>query len=539
MNNKLANILFKISPLRNFAKKIAQREVYPLARSYAAARNTRFTMDWITERGSINKEIKYAWHNLLERARDLWKNNDYIRGYRSRCRANIVGEGFILQNHALLKDGEEDMVSNQLIEDTFREWCLRENCTMSKQISFLELSWLMIDQWKRDGNILLRIIEGPAADNKFGFAIEPLEIDLLDVDYNTTLPNGNAVIFGIEFNQWRQPVTYYFKSNKIQDEYSKTRLSYDSSKSKPVDASEILHFFDREHHNQFIGVTSLAASMLTFHDMAGYDQAAIINARAGAAKMGFLKSTNPTAAMYRGDDTDDAGDIISNFGLGGEIERLPDGLEFQGWDPKYPDAQYGIFKKDILRRLAVSLGLAYANWVGDLEAVNFSSMRSGLLDERDNWKAQQAQFREGILLPLFSRFLKMAIVSKALPFSYSDYERLNKPNFVGRRWDWVDPRADVEAAKSSVESHLSTLTDELSKSGIDINDYIRTRTKELKLLAPVIELEAKMMGKDINPPVNDNNTDTVTDNNKNYTTSKSKLGFVYESPSKIVLNKEA
>jgi lambda family phage portal protein len=205
---------------------------------------------------------------------------------------------------------------------------------------------------------------------------------------------------------------------------------------------------------------------------------------------------------YTGDSVDESGNIISSFGAG-EIEKLPDGLTFKGWDPTYPSGEYPTFVKHILRRMATGLGVAYANWVGDLEAVNFSSMRSGLLDERDNWKDDQSSFREGVLIPIFDVWLKYAILSKSVLVGYSEYERVNQPEFIGRRWDWVDPRADVEAKVLAINNNMITLSEVMAEQGYDFNDYIRRRKKELEQLKEIKQLEKEMYGKEASPNKNE------------------------------------
>ena len=494
MNKTLAKYLMMIPALR----KLGQNQYNQInVRKYAAAATSRFTNDWVTEQGSINKDIKAAFKSLLSRARDLAKNNDYVRGYLKRCVTNIVGpEGFKLQNRAITVNGEPDEAVNIEIETKWREWCKRDNCTVHKNLSFIEVQKLLINQWKRDGNILVRKIVSKSF-NKFGFALELLEIDLLDIDYTETLRSGNAVIMGIEFNNWKQPIAYYFKSNKASDELTQNYYGYSRQNVKRVPADEIIHHFTRDHSNQLLGVTALAQSMLTFHDLQGYDQAAIINARAGASKMGFIQ-TQPNAmpTAYEGDSTDTNGNIISNFSFG-EIEQLPQGLEFKGWDPTYPSGEYPSFVKHILRRMATGLGVAYANWVGDLEAVNFSSMRSGLLDERDNWKDDQSTFREGVLIPIFNEWLKYGIASGKIELNFFEIDRINQPEFIGRRWDWVDPRADVEAKKLAIDNNMMTLTDVMAEQGYDFNDYIRRRKKELEQLKEIKELEKSMYAKEV------------------------------------------
>ena len=455
MNKTLAKYLMMIPALR----KLGQNQYNQInVRKYAAAATSRFTNDWVTEQGSINKEIKQAHKNLLSRARDLAKNNDYVRGYLKRCVTNIVGpDGFKLQSRALLPSGEPDEVSNIAIESAFDEWAKRQNCTIHKTLSWIEVQKLLVTQLKRDGNILLRKVVGKSAQNSFGFALELLEIDLLDTDKNEQLKGGNAIVLGIEFNNWKQPVAYYFKSNTAADEASNSFYSVSKQTVKRVPAEEIIHHFTRDHSNQLLGVTALAQSMLTFHDLQGYDQAAIINARAGASKMGFLENQpNQMPTPYEGDGKDENGNILASFAAG-EVEDIGN-KHFVGWDPAYPNGEYGVFVKAILRRMATGLGVAYANWVGDLEAVNFSSMRSGLLDERDNWKDDQSSFREGVLIPIFDAWLKYAMLTGQLDIPYAEYNRVNKPEFIGRWWPWVDPRADAEAKKLMIDNNMALLS---------------------------------------------------------------------------------
>jgi len=503
MNKTLAKILFKIPAVKRYAQKQYQLNTINVRR-YAAAASSRFTADWVTEQGSINNEIKQAHTQLLSRARDLAKNNDYVRGFLKRCVTNIIGpDGFKLQMRAVLASGEPDEVVNVELENKFDEWSKRENCTVHKNLSWIEVQKLMVNQWKRDGNILLRKVTGKSAQNDFKFSLELLEVDLLDTEMNEQLKGGNAVILGIEFNNWKQPVAYYFKSNTAADEISRNFYGYARENVKRIPASEIIHHFTRDHSNQLIGVTALAQSMLTFHDLQGYDQAAIINARAGASKMGFIQTqANQMPVPYTGDSEDESGNVISNFGFG-EIEQLPAGLEFKGWDPTYPQGEYPNFVKHILRRMATGLGVAYANWVGDLEAVNFSSMRSGLLDERDNWKDDQSSFREGVLIPIFNEWLKWAMVSGSAAVPYSEYKRVNQPEFIGRRWDWVDPRADIEAKVLAINNNIITLSDVMAEQGYDFNDYIRRRKKELGQLKEVKLLEKELFGKEKDTQQND------------------------------------
>lgn len=487
--NFLSNILFKIKPIRKYAERQYLQHV--VNRYFVGAKTSRLVNDWITELESINVALKNEYRQLLVRSRELAANNDYVKGFIKRCVTNIIGhKGFTLQNRAIRNNQPDDEI-NQLVENKFDEWSKREYADVNKSLSFCEMQKLMVKQWKRDGNVLIRKVYDKK--NKFGFALQLLDVDSLAIKYNDRLSNGNVVKMGIEFNKYNQRVAYHFYVDNNNDSYFNYYSYNYYNNTVRIPAEEIIHFYTSDYPSQILGIPAITSSLITLHNLRGYDEAAIINARAGAYKMGFIQ-TQPNQnlhSQYVGDKIDDQGNIISEFAPG-VIELLPAGLEYKGWDPSYPHGEYPSFVKAILRRIATGIGVAYANWVGDLESVNYSSMRSGLLDERDNWKDDQSSFIDGVMIPIFNEWLKYAILNKQINVSFADYDKVCKPEFIGRRWDWVDPRADIEAKVMAVKNNLTTLTDVMAEMGVDFEDYIRRRKKELEKLKEIKELEMEI-----------------------------------------------
>jgi hypothetical protein len=114
----------------------------------------------------------------------------------------------------------------------------------------------------------------------------------------------------------------------------------------------------------------------------------------------------------------------------------------------------------------------------DLESVNYSSIRAGLLDERTEWMMKQHWFQDDVVCPSFDVFLEMSILSQALPYSMSELDRLNYPEFKFRRWPWVDPRNDAQTAEILLRNRLTTRTDLIHDSSakdfedtMDLLDY--------------------------------------------------------------------
>jgi capsid protein len=56
--------------------------------------------------------------------------------------------------------------------------------------------------------------------------------------------------------------------------------------------------------------------------------------------------------------------------------------------------------------------------------------------------------------------------------------------FKPRGWSWVDPTKEVNAYKEAIKAGLTTITDVIAATagGLDIEDVVKTRKRELKLL---------------------------------------------------------
>jgi capsid protein len=139
--------------------------------------------------------------------------------------------------------------------------------------------------------------------------------------------------------------------------------------------------------------------------------------------------------------------------------------------------------------IASGLGLNYNSWIGDLESVNFASMRSGAQDEQEEFLIKQTLIREGVLIPVFENWLRMALLNRAVDLEPRNFDLLNKPNFAGRRWGFYDPVKDVTAIKLALETNLTTLEDELASQGIDFNDWFVKKKNEITRLGELQKLK--------------------------------------------------
>jgi lambda family phage portal protein len=134
----------------------------------------------------------------------------------------------------------------------------------------------------------------------------------------------------------------------------------------------------------------------------GYEEAELVAARVGASKMGFI--TSPHGDGFVGEDTEDDYTPIMNAEAG-TFEQLPEGMSVQTFDPQHPTSGFDAFHKSIMRGIASGLGVSYVSLANNLEGVNYSSIRQGTLEERDNYRILQRFMIDHFIEPVFQKWL--------------------------------------------------------------------------------------------------------------------------------------
>jgi lambda family phage portal protein len=452
-------------------------------RSFEGAKGGRLTADWIVSPLSADAAIYGRLNILRDRSRDLERNNEWIRGFLRTLENNVLGEnGIALQMRVRDANGQLDEIANQLIETAWYRWGRVGRCTLNRRQSWRDVQKLVVRSLPRDGEVMVRMVR-----QREGLRLQVLEADLLDLDYNATLAGGNEVRFGVEFDRDRAVVAYHLLARHPGDSLP---LAAPHRKRQRIPAGELLHLFIEERCDQTRGFPWLVASMKGLRMLDGYSEAELVAARTAAAKMGFF--TRKASEGFEGPKNSE-GDLRMDASPG-VIEELPEGVEFQSWDPAHPNQAFGDFIKSRLRGVASSLGVSYNTLTSDLEGVNFSSIRAGLLEEREVWKALQRWLIEHFCEPVFEAWLEIELVSGRLgSLPFSKFWKFNQPEFRGRRWQWVDPKKDIEAAILGIRAGLTSQRDVIAENGGDRFDVFtaqasdKDEAKKLGLTFPELE----------------------------------------------------
>lgn len=471
---------------RRFSPKPAPRS--PSRRDYNAAMLNRLTASWTTSNLSANADIYRNLDVLRARSRDLAQNNVYAKQFIKMVADNVVGPaGFGLQARVYDTADQPDTGANDAIEAAFSRWAALGVCDVSGHSSFRDLCRLLATAAARDGEFLVRIVRGKAAGNTFGIALQAIDIDRLDTKLNETTKGGNKIRMGVEINDYGRPVAYWLRTQHPGDMDHLAGQSVANHVRVP--AEDILHRFVVDRPEQLRGVPWMHAAMTQMNNLEGYTEAAIIASRVGASKMGFFTSPDGDPSPLA-DGTDDNGVPYTDADPG-TFGTLPHGYDFKPFDPDYPSAMFADFTKACLRGIASGLGVAYNALANDLEGVNYSSIRQGALAERDSWMLVQTWFTESFLRPVFAEWLKSALafgqitLANGSPLPLSKLDKFTAHAWQGRRWQWVDPLKDIEAARLQVQSGVASPQMIAAQNGVDIEDVLADIARFEKMSAGI------------------------------------------------------
>ncbi|HKY46139.1 MAG TPA: phage portal protein [Pyrinomonadaceae bacterium] len=458
--------LFRTKPEPAPAPEVKRRPT--LANMKAAARmffgsgdTTRLSGDWPTMPVPAEWIISRHQRTVVARSREQYFNNDYMKAYLRLCRQNIVGSsGIVFQSKASTATGKPDLKARKANERAFRDWMKAKNCDVAGNLSWRAIQAACVDCGARDGEFMLRKIRGADA-GKYGFALQILDPQRCPVDLDEyDLPNDEFIRSGIRYNRYGRPLSYAF-TNQSEDS-ARLGYTYAGRSFDWVPADEIIHGFKTEIIGQKRGLPWLATGLFRMKQMGAFEDAAVVNARVGAAKMGVVEFADGTGPEGN-DGCDENGDMDLQIDAeAGAFLVLPNGAKLNKFDPTYPAGEFASFIKQCLRSMAAGGGVSYHNLAQDLEGVNFSSIRQGTLDEREHFKELQEWLCEVLCEPVFEAFLESALLRGKIikddgtPLPASKIHLYEEHEWQGRRWDWIDPTADMKAAEGKKNNLLAS-----------------------------------------------------------------------------------
>jgi lambda family phage portal protein len=330
----------------------------------------------------------------------------------------------------------------------------------------------------RDGEYFLRVVPTPA--NPYGVSFQVLRPDWCDHTYNVTdTGRGTIVHCGVEMETVsRRPVAYYFVTTP-KDVYA------DRATGRPlvrIPAEQIVHGFTQEDEGQPRGIPWAHASLVKLKMLDEFDKAELTAARDEACSVRTYYAPKGDEAAIADLTTNENADVARALTAekeAGQSEILPLGWKQEIHTPQHPNREITPFKASMLKDVASGFGVEYSCFANDWAGVSFSSVRVGTIAERDLWITRQNDMIAQAKSPQFLIWLRSCLslsVSGGLPLS--KFDKFAEHEFRGRRWMWVDPMKDMNAAKMAVDNGWKTNGQVASDMGADFDDNTETLARE-------------------------------------------------------------
>ena len=453
-------------------------------RMFSGAEESRLTMDWTPTRQPIDDDTRWTLPRLRARARDLDYNNATMRQFLRLMDSNVLGPaGVRFQARVRDNSGNLNKVINAKIEAAWADWMRRP--TRDGKQSGLAFQRTVLRGIPRDGEQFVRVIRG-FSRNPYGMALETIDPDLVDESLNRMAgtAEGNEIRLGVEVDGDGRPVAYHGWSRPLSSvmPIGRERIAYQ--------ADEVIHLYDQLIANQTRGLPWALPAILPLRMRGGYFEAELVAARVAASN---FFAYEPVPNGEEGElDAEGAGASEDGEGSQPHFEQeanpgtgivVPRGYKLSGFTPDHPSTAFSEFLKGSGREVSTALGTNYNTQFGDLENVNYSSIRAGLLSERDMWRTLQNWWIEAFLVPVFDEWLNWAVLTGALVLDTRDARRFRDCKWTPRGWPWVDPLKDIQASVLAIGHGLDSRTETLAEQGRTFEDVMEQLKEEQDIAA--------------------------------------------------------
>ena len=473
--NKTGGELLKQNPvqpnhaaiLRKEAEKTRRLPNGSRVRMYDAAVTNQGNVDFPISITSSNAEILTSISATRARARRLVRDNPYACGIQNVFSNNVAGEDpFRLDANVGKFDDSgkfiEETETNRKLKAWWKEAGKPENCTVMRNMSRMEMYNLAVAAMVRDGGVLFRHRRA-YPKNKFGYAIEPIEIDRLDHFYNRPA-NGtaNEIQFSIEMDEWHAPIAYWILTRHPGDVFA---YSNQPKYRERVDAKDVVPLFNlKDRAGQYVGMSVFAPVTQRLHRIDQYDVAEMQAAIVGAIKIGFF-TKNETSDTYTASETTPEGLKIDNIEQGVNFEELPANYDVKEFNPNHPVEAYAAFTDQNLRSIAVGSKLSHSAVSGNYAGMSFSTGRLEKMPERETFKVYQEHVKANLVIPHFREALKYAMLSGELDIPFSRYEEIaDACCFKAKRWEYINPMDDVQSDILRIQHGLDSRSNVIAES---------------------------------------------------------------------------
>lgn len=455
----LDNMIAAVSPRWAYEREV-WRQGLDAMRGYDAADFGRINAGWRVHNEAAEITDRHSRDVIRARARDLERNSDIAQSVVYAYKRNVVGRGYTLR----AMTGDDEL--NKQIEKAWKRWCKARNCDVTGEQTFNQILRMMVERKKYDGGMIVVYRYTPGG--VVPFKLQCLEVDELDITQTTPRHKGNRVVGGIEYNNFRRPVGYWFRQYDLEG-WTLLDPVY-------VPAKDVFFLKARHRPSQLREVSDLAPTITRIRDTNEFITAVAVKERISAILAVLIKKTMPTGGMGRNNSANRGGGPVDYAGKKlspGMIMEMNAGDEAQIVDPKSTATDATEFLKTQEGLIGAGQGLSYEAVSRDMKGATYSSARQNAIEDESTY-AEEIELLTAFMSEVYENFVISGYLCGLfnMPGFWDRKEDFLDHSWVKAPKRWIEPAKEATAEKTALQSGQKTFQDLCAERGKDWKEAV-------------------------------------------------------------------
>ena len=385
-----------------------RRRLGALIGGFEAAQGSRRLKGFQPSRAHVNTLVAASGPEIIARARYLVRNNGYALNATESWTGNSVGTG--IKPSSLIADA----ALKTTVQKLWLAWT--DESDAEALTDFYGQQRRAAREAFIAGEVFFRFRPRRPEDGlSVPLQLQMLPSEMLPLTRNETLPSGNVIRQGIEFDRIGRRAAYWFLRRHPGDSTDPGMMG----ETARVPASEIIHVIDPVESGQLRGVSRLAPAIVKLALLDQYDDAELERKKIAAMYAMFV--TSPAPADVIDAVPGEGGDAIVEV-QPGQVVPLEPGEQIQTSAPADVGGSYEPFQYRTILQISAATGVPYAYLSNDMLKANYSNSRLALLEFRRRVEAwQHAVMVHQLCRVVWQRWMDVAVLSGALDIA--GYER--------------------------------------------------------------------------------------------------------------------
>ena len=484
----------------------------------AAKRNERTLALWNPPLRSADRDIMPDKPVLDARARDVLRNDAYVRGGATIYQDSIVGSLYALNSKPSLKvlgKGFDDAWEEEFqeeVEERFTLWAESPDNLVdaSRHNTLTEMVRLATGVHVAAGEVLASVEWLRGGGRPYNTAIQFIDTDRLSNPPERLF--DARLVGGIEKDRYGAAVAHHIRQahpsdyNAGVERYRWKRVPV----RKPWGRMQMLHIYEQQRPDQTRGVTDMVSALKEIRITKQFRdvelQRAVVNATYAASIESDLPSADVFASMGAQDNVAAAMEQWTTGYLGqiaeysGGAKNLAlDGVKiphlFPGTKLNLHQAGKGgplgqQFEQSLLRYIAASLGVSYEQLSRDYSNTNYSSARAAMSETWKRMSATKRMVADRFATTVFRLWLEEVVnkgrieslpsIARRSGWLYQDQhlDALSRCDWIGASRGQIDELKETQAAILRMRHGLSTLEIEAGRQGQDWRALTKQQKRE-------------------------------------------------------------